>query len=433
MSDNLTTGAFDISEEMLEMGKRAKKAAKKLNELSSLRNDALSAMSTALIFNKEEILKANAEDISLAKKNGMSDAMIDRLTLTEQRIISMSAGITAVIASGEPLGKILDGKTLPNGLKYEKITVPLGVIGIIFEARPNVTSDAAALCLKAGSACILRGGKEAFNSNNAIVNVLRNAVSSVGLDENSIQLVQNTSRESATEMMHLKGYLDVLIPRGGKGLIRSVVENSKVPVIETGAGNCHIYVDADADIDMTRDIVFNAKTSRPSVCNAAEKLLVHKDIYKEALPIIAQKLQEKNVEIRGDKRVCELLGSKAKAATDEDWSTEYNDYIMSVKIVDSIEEAVDHIERYSTKHSEAIVTKNIASADYFTKNIDSACVYVNASTRFTDGGKWDSEPKSVFLHKNYTQEAPWVLSKSFPTNISSTETVKSDNSKERLS
>lgn len=387
MSDNLTTGAFDISEEMLEMGKRAKKAAKKLNELSSLRNDALSAMSTALIFNKEEILKANAEDISLAKKNGMSDAMIDRLTLTEQRIISMSAGITAVIASGEPLGKILDGKTLPNGLKYEKITVPLGVIGIIFEARPNVTSDAAALCLKAGSACILRGGKEAFNSNNAIVNVLRNAVSSVGLDENSIQLVQNTSRESATEMMHLKGYLDVLIPRGGKGLIRSVVENSKVPVIETGAGNCHIYVDANADIDMARDIVFNAKTSRPSVCNAAEKLLVHKDIYKEALPIIAQKLQEKNVEIRGDKRVCELLGSKAKAATDEDWSTEYNDYIMSVKIVDSIEEAVDHIERYSTKHSEAIVTKNIASADYFTKNIDSACVYVNASTRFTDGGE----------------------------------------------
>lgn len=387
MSDNLTTGAFDISEEMLEMGKRAKKAAKKLNELSSLRNDALSAMSTALIFNKEEILKANAEDISLAKKNGMSDAMIDRLTLTEQRIISMSAGITAVIASGEPLGKILDGKTLPNGLKYEKITVPLGVIGIIFEARPNVTSDAAALCLKAGSACILRGGKEAFNSNNAIVNVLRNAVSSVGLDENSIQLVQNTSRESATEMMHLKGYLDVLIPRGGKGLIRSVVENSKVPVIETGAGNCHIYVDADADIDMARDIVFNAKTSRPSVCNAAEKLLVHKDIYKEALPIIAQKLQEKNVEIRGDKRVCELLGSKAKAATDEDWSTEYNDYIMSVKIVDSIEEAVDHIERYSTKHSEAIVTKNIANADYFTKNIDSACVYVNASTRFTDGGE----------------------------------------------
>ena len=387
MSDNLTTGAFDISEEMLEMGKRAKKAAKKLNELSSLRNDALSAMSTALIFNKEKILKANAEDISLAKKNGMSDAMIDRLTLTEQRIISMSAGITAVIASGDPLGKILDGKTLPNGLKYEKITVPLGVIGIIFEARPNVTSDAAALCLKAGSACILRGGKEAFNSNNAIVNVLRNAVSSVGLDENSIQLVQNTSRESATEMMHLKGYLDVLIPRGGKGLIRSVVENSKVPVIETGAGNCHIYVDADADIDMARDIVFNAKTSRPSVCNAAEKLLVHKDIYKEALPIIAQKLQEKNVEIRGDKRVCELLGSKAKAATGEDWSTEYNDYIMSVKIVDSIEEAVDHIERYSTKHSEAIVTKNIASADYFTKNIDSACVYVNASTRFTDGGE----------------------------------------------
>ncbi len=390
MSDNLTNltaSTYNISEEMLAMGKRAKKAAKKLNELSSKRNDALAAMSEALLFNKEEILKANAEDISLAKKNGMSTAMIDRLTLTEQRISGMASGIYAVVASSDPLGKILDGKTLPNGLKYEKVTVPLGVIGIIFEARPNVTSDAAALCLKAGSACILRGGKEAFNSNNAIVNILRKAVSSVGLDENSIQLVQNTSRESATEMMHLKGYLDVLIPRGGKGLIRSVVENSKVPVIETGAGNCHIYVDADADIDMARNIVFNAKTSRPSVCNAAEKLIIHKDIYEKALPVIAEKLLEKNVEIRGDERTCELLGSTAKTATQEDWSTEYNDYIMSVKIVDSIEEAVDHIERYSTKHSEAIITKSLASADYFTKNIDSACVYVNASTRFTDGGE----------------------------------------------
>ncbi len=387
MSENLTNEVFTISEEMLEMGKKAKKAAKKLNELSSKRNEALSAMSTALVANKEEILKANAEDIALAKKNGMSTAMIDRLTLTEQRIHSMSEGILAVISYNDPLGRVLDGKTLPNGLKYEKITVPLGVIGIIFEARPNVTSDAAALCLKAGSACILRGGKEAFKSNNAIVNILRKAVSSVGLDENSIQLVQDTSRNSATEMMHLKGYLDVLIPRGGKGLIRSVVENSKVPVIETGAGNCHIYVDADADIDMARDIVFNAKTSRPSVCNAAEKLIIHKDIYKTALPIIAEKLQEKNVEIRGDERVCELLGASAKAATEEDWSTEYNDYIMGVKVVDSIDEAVEHIERYSTKHSEAIVTKSLESADYFTKNIDSACVYVNASTRFTDGGE----------------------------------------------
>ncbi len=387
MSDNITSTKFNVSEEMLDMGKRAKKAARNLNEFSSKRDEALSAMSVALIENKEEILKANAEDISSAEKNGMSAAMIDRLTLTEQRIASMSAGIMAVIASGDPLGKILDGKTLPNGLRYEKISVPLGVIGIIFEARPNVTSDAAALCLKAGSACILRGGKEAFNSNNAIVNVLRKAVSSVGLDENCIQLVQNTSRESATEMMHLVGYLDVLIPRGGKGLIRSVVENSKVPVIETGAGNCHIYVDADADIDMARDIVFNAKTSRPSVCNAAEKLIIHKDIYQKALPIIADKLLEKNVEVRGDEKVCALLGKNCKPATQEDWSTEYNDYIMAVKVVDSIEEAVEHIEKYSTKHSEAIITKSIASADYFTKNIDSACVYVNASTRFTDGGE----------------------------------------------
>lgn len=378
MADTLNT-------KMQEMGKKAKLAARKLNQLSEKRNDALMEMATSLIDGTEEILSANAKDIELAKQNGMSSAMIDRLSLTKERIASMADGILAVRSSRDPIGNILDGKTLPNGLKVERITVPMGVIGIIFEARPNVTSDAAALCLKAGSACILRGGKEAFNSNNAITNILRKAISHAGLDENSVQLVQDITRNSATEMMNLVGYIDVLIPRGGKGLIRSVVENSKVPVIETGAGNCHIYVDSDADIEMAKDIVFNAKTSRPSVCNAAEKLLVHKDIYEKALPIIAEKLSEKNVELRGDERASELLG--CKKADEEDWWTEYNDYIMSVKIVDSIEEAVNHIETYSTKHSEAIVTNNVAHADYFTKNIDSACVYVNASTRFTDGGE----------------------------------------------
>ena len=378
MADTLNTT-------MQEMGKKAKLAARKLNQLSEKRNDALMEMATSLIDGTDEILSANAKDIELAKQNGMSSAMIDRLSLTKERIASMADGILAVRSSRDPIGNILDGKTLPNGLKVERITVPMGVIGIIFEARPNVTSDAAALCLKAGSACILRGGKEAFNSNNAITNILRKAISHAGLDENSVQLVQDITRNSATEMMNLVGYIDVLIPRGGKGLIRSVVENSKVPVIETGAGNCHIYVDSDADIEMAKDIVFNAKTSRPSVCNAAEKLLVHKDIYEKALPIIAEKLSEKNVELRGDERASELLG--CKKADEEDWWTEYNDYIMSVKIVDSIEEAVNHIETYSTKHSEAIVTNNVAHADYFTKNIDSACVYVNASTRFTDGGE----------------------------------------------
>ncbi|MDO4458884.1 MAG: glutamate-5-semialdehyde dehydrogenase [Clostridia bacterium] len=367
------------------MGRQAKIAARKINAESEKREKALNAMATALIENTDAILKANNEDLAAAKQNGMSEALQDRLRLTADRIKGMADGILAVNSYNDPIGKILDGRTLKNGLKIERITVPMGVIGIIYEARPNVTSDAAALCLKAGSACILRGGKEAFNSNNAITEVLRGAIKSAGLDENSVQLVQDTTRASATELMNLTEYLDVLIPRGGAGLIRAVVENSKVPVIETGAGNCHIYVDSDADIDMAKEIVFNAKTSRPSVCNAAEKLLIHKDIYEKALPIIAERLAEKNVELRGDERAVKLLD--CIPATDDDWATEYNDYIMSVKVVDSIDEAIDHIDRYSTRHSEAIITKNLKSSDYFTKNVDSACVYVNASTRFTDGGE----------------------------------------------
>lgn len=368
-----------------EMGALAKIAARNLSLNNTKRTSALKAMAQALIDNTSAILSANEIDLNNGKAKGMSDALLDRLALSVDRIKSMADGISAVNASTDPIGKILDGRTLENGLKIERITVPLGVIGIIYEARPNVTGDAAALCLKAGSACILRGGKEAFNSNNAIAEVLRDSAESVGLDRNVIQLVQDTTRQSAAELMNLTDYLDVLIPRGGAGLIKSVVENSKVPVIETGAGNCHIYVDADCDIEMAKEIVFNAKTSRPSVCNAAEKLLIHKDIYEEALPLIAQKLSEKNVEIRGDERAVALLG--CVPATEEDWWTEYNDYIISVKIVDSIVGAIDHIDKYSTKHSEAIITKSQANAELFTQSIDSACVYVNASTRFTDGGE----------------------------------------------
>ena len=371
--------------DILTMGRLAKAAARNLSLNSTKRRATLDAMAEALIANTENILSANRTDLENGRNNGMSSAMLDRLSLSESRIHGMAGGIRAVNSSPDPIGKILDGRTLQNGLKIERITVPLGVIGIIYEARPNVTSDAAALCLKAGSACILRGGKEAFNSNNAIAEILRDAAESAGLDRNVIQLVQDTTRQSATEMMNLTGYLDVLIPRGGAGLIRSVVENSRVPVIETGAGNCHIYVDADADINMASEIVFNAKTSRPSVCNAAEKLLIHKDIYEKALPVIADKLAEKNVELRGDERTCALIG--CKEATEDDWATEYNDYIMAVKIVDSIEEAIDHIDRYSTRHSEAIITRSQQNAELFTSSIDSACVYVNASTRFTDGGE----------------------------------------------
>lgn len=373
--------------EMQLMGEKARKASKHLLRNSDKRKFALIKMAEALSQkdNIKLILEANAKDISMAKENGVIDTMIDRLTLTENRILSMADGISQVAALPDPLGKIHEGRTLENGLKIEKISVPLGVIGMIFEARPNVASDVASLCIKAGSAAILRGGKEAINSNIAITDILRSAVKEAGLDENLIQLIKNTSRASATELMNLVGYIDVLIPRGGNGLIQSVVENAKVPVIETGAGNCHIYVDKYADIDMAKEIVFNAKTSRPSVCNAAEKLLIHSDIYEKALPIIAERLKEGNVELRGDERVCNLIG--CKKAVEEDWWTEYNDYIMSIKIVDSIDEAIEHIDKYSTKHSESIITDNVKNADIFTSSIDSACVYVNASTRFTDGGE----------------------------------------------
>ena len=368
------------------MGALAKSAARTLRiEDSSVKTEALELIASALLQNKADILTANALDVEAAK-GSLSPSMIDRLSLSEERIESMADAVIAVSKWPDPVGQVLEERDLPNGLHVQKTSVPLGVCGIIFEARPNVTSDCAALCIKAGNACILRGGKEAFHSNMAITGVMRDALSSTALPADCIQLVEDTSRESAAEMMALTEYLDVLIPRGGAGLIRSVVDNAKVPVIETGVGNCHIYVDRAADISMALDIVFIAKTSRPSVCNAAEKLLVHKEIAAVFLPAMAEKLAEKDVELRADEAACRLL-PHAKAASEGDWSREYRDYIMGVKIVNSIDDAIDHIERYSSHHSDCIVTSDQAAADRFLASVDSAAVYHNASTRFTDGGE----------------------------------------------
>ena len=370
-----------------EMGALAKQAARKLAVAGSQKDKALEAIADALIAHTQEILAANGEDLDAARANGMSQSLLDRLALNEKRIQGMAQGVRQVAAQPDPVGQALEGSLRPNGLRIEKVSVPLGVVGMIYEARPNVTADAAALCLKAGNAVILRGGKEAFRSNRAIAQVMRQAVESAGLPADSIQLVEDTSRASSVEMMGLTGYLDVLIPRGGAGLIRTVVENSRVPVIETGVGNCHVYVDDAADTDMAVNIIFNAKTSRPSVCNAIETVLVHKDAAQRVLPAVKAKLDEKQVEIRGCERTCQIL-SGCTPATEEDWSTEYLDYILAVKVVDSLDEAMDHIARYSSGHSECIVTENYAHAERFLNEVDSAAVYVNASTRFTDGGEF---------------------------------------------
>ena len=370
-----------------EMGALAKQAARKLAVAGSQKDKALEAIADALIAHTQEILAANGEDLDAARANGMSQSLLDRLALNEKRIQGMAQGVRQVAAQPDPVGQVLEGSLRPNGLRIEKVSVPLGVVGMIYEARPNVTADAAALCLKAGNVVILRGGKEAFRSNRAIAQVMRQAVESAGLPADSIQLVEDTSRASSVEMMGLTGYLDVLIPRGGAGLIRTVVENSRVPVIETGVGNCHVYVDDAADTDMAVNIIFNAKTSRPSVCNAIETVLVHKDAAQRVLPAVKAKLDEKQVEIRGCERTCQIL-SGCTPATEEDWSTEYLDYILAVKIVDSLDQAMDHIARYSSGHSECIVTENYAHAERFLNEVDSAAVYVNASTRFTDGGEF---------------------------------------------
>lgn len=370
-----------------EMGAAAKQVARKLAVAGNQKDTALEAIAAALEAHTEEILAANREDLSAAEANGMSRSLMDRLALNEKRIAGMADGVRQVKAQPDPVGQVLEGGVRPNGLRIEKVAVPLGVIGIIYEARPNVTADAAALCLKAGNAVILRGGKEAFRSNQAIAEVMRDAVETAGLPRDSIQLVQDTSRASSIEMMGLTGYLDVLIPRGGAGLIRAVVENSHVPVIETGVGNCHVYVDGAADLEMAADIIFNAKTSRPSVCNAIETVLVHKDAARAFLPKMKAKLDEKQVEIRGCEKTREILPDCVPAC-EEDWSTEYLDYILAVKVVDSLDEAMAHIASYSSGHSECIVTENYRNAERFLSEVDAAAVYVNASTRFTDGGEF---------------------------------------------
>lgn len=372
--------------ELQKMGAAAKEAAAVLRTAGEKKRRALLEAAQALRAETARILEANALDLAAARESGMRDAMLDRLTLTAARVEAMAQGVEDVAVQRDPVGRVLSGETRPNGLKIEKITVPMGVIGIIFEARPNVTSDAAALCLMAGSAVILRGGKEALHSNTAVTAVLQEALARAGLPREAVQLVRDTSRESSREMMGLVGYLDLLIPRGGAGLIRAVVENARVPVIETGVGNCHVYVDETADVDMAAEIIFNAKTSRPSVCNAIETILVHEKIAEKALPAIAARLREKQVELRGDSRTREIL-PEALPAAEADWETEYLDYILAVRVVENLNEAVAHIARYSSGHSECIVTRDFRAAEEFTARVDSAAVYVNASTRFTDGGE----------------------------------------------
>ena len=373
---------------MLElMGKRAKASARILAVAGTdQKNRALEKIAAALRENAEVILTANREDLENGRQAGLSQALLDRLALSETRIAGIADGVLEVAALPDPVGVVESGSTRPNGMQVLKVRVPLGVIGIIFEARPNVTADAAALCLKSGNAVILRGGKEAIRSNQAITGVMRRAVEAAGLPSDCIQLVEDTSRASATALMRLNGYLDVLIPRGGAGLIKATVENATVPVIETGTGNCHAFVDASADLDMAAGIVYNAKTSRPSVCNALETLLVHTDAAEAFLPIVKRRLDEKQVELRGCERTRKILGDCVVPACEADYETEFLDYILAVRVVDSLDEAIAHIARYSSGHSEVIVTENLSNACRFEQEVDSAAVYVNVSTRFTDGG-----------------------------------------------
>ena len=373
--------------DILDIGKRAKEAANSIAQLSGpVKNKALDAIADALEKNIAVIIEANKQDLDAAEQNGMSKSMLDRLTLNDKRIRDMAQAVRYITTLKDPVSRILSGSVSEEGLMIEKITVPLGVAGIIYEARPNVTVDAATLCLKAGNCCVLRGGKEAISSNTALMGIMRSALSGCGINPDAMNLVEDVSRESSVKMMRMNEYLDVLIPRGGAGLIRTIVENSTVPVIETGTGNCHIYVDAEADLDMAAEIIYNAKTSRPSVCNAAESLLVHKDAAKEFLPMAKKRLDESNVELRGCDKTRSILGEAVIPATEEDYKTEFLDYILAVKVVEDADEAIGHINKYGTMHSEAIVTRNYATAERFLKLVNSAAVYVNASTRFTDGG-----------------------------------------------
>lgn len=372
-------------ETLNQLGLNAKKASRKLAQASTQeKNQALLIMSQVLLKHQKAILTANQQDLAAAESNGIKGTMLDRLALNDERIISMAEGIKQVAGLPDPIGNVHSMRTLDNGLTIGRQSVPLGVIGIIYESRPNVTTDAGVLCFKSGNAVILRGGKEAIHTNKAIITALQEALSQTDFPQQSIQLVEDTSRASSTGLMTLTDYLDVLIPRGGAGLIKAVVENATVPVIETGIGNCHIYIDKDAQLEMAKDIIVNAKCSRPSVCNAAETLLIHEDVAAAFLPDIEKALSEYNVELRADEKAGTIL-SKSIPATEEDWETEFLDYILAVKVVSDLEEAVEHIDRYSTGHSEAIVTDDYASSQLFLREVDSAAVYINASTRFTDG------------------------------------------------
>ena len=372
-----------------QLGENAKKVKAYITNASSEdKNHILSTIAVKLCSNTERIIEINKEDLANAKENGISDAMADRLRLTKERIEDMAAACRELISLKDPVGEITSGSIRPNGMRITKTRVPMGVIGIIYESRPNVTVDAATLCIKSGNAVILRGGKEAINSNKILMDIMREAISECGFPPDIVQLVCDTSRETSLAMMKANGYIDVLIPRGGKGLINAVVNNATVPVIETGSGNCHIYIDNTLDLDMAVNITDNGKTQRPSVCNALETCLVHKGIAEVFLPLLKERLDTHNVELRGCPVTISILGSSVKPATEEDYATEFNDYILAIKVVENIDEAIAHINKYSTGHSECIITKDLASAEKFQKETDSACVYVNCSTRFTDGNEF---------------------------------------------
>ena len=350
------------------------------------KNTAIRRIAEALVREEEKIIEANALDLAAAEENGVAPAMLDRLAISKDRIAAMRDSLYALCGLEDPVGRS-ECWEMPSGIKISRVRVPLGVVAIIYEARPNVTVDSAALCLKTGNAVVLRGGKEAINTNTAIVEVIKDALGECGIDPHSVELIRSVERESANILMTMRGYIDVLIPRGGKGLIRNVVDNAKVPVIETGAGNCHLYVDEDADLDMATKVAINAKCSRPSVCNAIETLLVHASVAPKLLPDLGRALRERGVELRGCPRACVLL-PEAIAATEEDYFTEYNDYILAIKVVDTLSDAIDHVNTHSTGHSEAIISDNTENSERFLREVNSAAVYVNASTRFTDGGEF---------------------------------------------
>lgn len=375
-------------ESLEEMGKKVKQTTKTLNTLSSKeKNTVLLAVAKAVEEAQSDLLKENQKDVKRARENGMKESLIDRLSLDENRILAMAEGIRKIADLDDPIGETIEGKTLQNGLEILKKRVPLGVIAIIYESRPNVTLDAFGLCFKTGNAVVLRGGSDAIDTNIAILKIIHETLKKLKIPENCVSLIEDTSRETTIKLMKLNQYVDVLIPRGGVGLIKTVVENSTIPVIETGTGNCHIYVDESADFSMALSIIENAKTQRTGVCNACESLVVHQVIASQFIPLLVDRLAKKQVEIRGDEIACKI-SKEIKPAKEEDWGREYLDLILSVKVVDDLEQAIEHINHYSTKHSECIVTQNYERARRFLREIDSSCVYVNSSTRFTDGGEF---------------------------------------------